>query len=145
MKLSPRQLSATPGQWFFIFLLGERIFDQPALMLAIAAVLTLAAAFFLVHPIQTESVTYISSRSELLSTFFYLWLLVYVFWLRKIGFLCSLAVAVRIFRTQVRKPLYSRNHISVRFFISIEGGFRASDTVALLCNLLLGFSDSTIF
>src|SRR5437899_2249960 len=31
-----------------------------------------AAAFFLVHPIQTESVTYVSSRSELLSTFFYL-------------------------------------------------------------------------
>ena len=32
---------------------------------------TLAAAFFLVHPLQTESVTYVSSRSELLSTFFY--------------------------------------------------------------------------
>jgi tetratricopeptide (TPR) repeat protein len=31
-----------------------------------------AAAFFLVHPVQTESVTYVSSRSELLSTFFYL-------------------------------------------------------------------------
>jgi protein O-mannosyl-transferase len=30
-----------------------------------------AAAFFLVHPVQTESVTYISSRSELLSTLFY--------------------------------------------------------------------------
>src|SRR5438093_11129631 len=32
----------------------------------------IAAAFFLVHPIQTESVTYISSRSELLSTMAYL-------------------------------------------------------------------------
>jgi tetratricopeptide (TPR) repeat protein len=32
----------------------------------------LAAAFFLVHPVQTESVTYISSRSELLSTLVYL-------------------------------------------------------------------------
>lgn len=31
-----------------------------------------AAAFFLLHPVQTESVTYISSRSELLSTLFYL-------------------------------------------------------------------------
>src|SRR2546425_2959152 len=32
----------------------------------------LAAAFFLVHPLQTESVTFISSRSELLSTMAYL-------------------------------------------------------------------------
>src|SRR2546426_1383983 len=33
---------------------------------------TLAAIFFLVHPVQTESVTYVSSRSELLSTLFYM-------------------------------------------------------------------------
>ena len=32
----------------------------------------LAAAFFLLHPVQTESVTFISSRSELLSTMAYL-------------------------------------------------------------------------
>ena len=31
----------------------------------------LAAGFFLVHPVQTEAVTYVSSRSELLSTAFY--------------------------------------------------------------------------
>src|SRR5438105_13938124 len=56
----------------------------------------LASAFFLVHPIQTESVTYISSRSELLSTFFYLaGMLVFVLWpLEKVGFICSLAVGV---------------------------------------------------
>jgi protein O-mannosyl-transferase len=60
---------------------------------------TLAAAFFLLHPVQTESVTYISSRSELLSTFFYLaGMLIFVFWPeRKIGFLCSLAVGVAYF------------------------------------------------
>ena len=39
----------------------------------------LAAGFFLLHPVQTESVTYISSRSELLSTiFFSLAILVFV-------------------------------------------------------------------
>ena len=52
----------------------------------------IAAAFFLVHPIQTESVTYISSRSELLSTMTYLcgllsFMLIPV---QKIGFFSSL-------------------------------------------------------
>ena len=57
---------------------------------------TLAAGFFLVHPVQTESVTYISSRSELLSTFFYVAaVLIFVNtpW-QKIGYLLSLVVAV---------------------------------------------------
>src|SRR5205809_1803228 len=59
----------------------------------------LAAAFFLVHPVQTESVTYISSRSELLSTFFYLiGFLIFVWWpVYRIGFLCTLAVGVAYF------------------------------------------------
>jgi tetratricopeptide (TPR) repeat protein len=57
-----------------VFAAGRRIFKQvfaaePDLPNMYAL---LAAAFFLVHPIQTESVTYISSRSELLSTFVYL-------------------------------------------------------------------------
>src|SRR5262245_10081687 len=85
---------------FFIFLLGERIFGLAGLdALRSRQYATLAAAFFLVHPVQTESVTYISSRSELLSTFFYLLgFLIYVFWpTEKIGFLCSLAVAVPYF------------------------------------------------
>ena len=52
----------------------------------------IAAAFFLVHPIQIESVTYISSRSELLSTMTYLcgllsFILIPV---QKIGFFSSL-------------------------------------------------------
>ena len=52
----------------------------------------IAAAFFLVHPIQIESVTYISSRSELLSTMTYLcgllsFMLIPV---QKIGFFSSL-------------------------------------------------------
>src|SRR5438034_1175395 len=55
--------------------------------------------FFLVHPVQTESVTYISSRSELLSTFFYLiGFLIFVWWpVYRIGFLCTLAVGVAYF------------------------------------------------
>ena len=43
-----------------------------------------AAALFLLHPIQTESVTYISSRSELLSTTFYLLgVLAFIHWHRE--------------------------------------------------------------
>src|SRR5205809_5095002 len=59
----------------------------------------LAAAFFLVHPLQTESVTYISSRSELLSTFFYLiGFLTFVLWPKdRAGFYCSLAVGTAYF------------------------------------------------
>jgi protein O-mannosyl-transferase len=59
----------------------------------------LAAAFFLLHPVQTESVTYISSRSELLSTFFYLaGFLIFVLWPRhRVGVVCSLAVGVAYF------------------------------------------------
>jgi tetratricopeptide (TPR) repeat protein len=59
----------------------------------------LAAALFVVHPIQTESVTYISSRSELLSTLFY-GICVLLFIKRddrKIGFVWSLVVLVPFF------------------------------------------------
>ncbi len=56
-----------------IYFFGLRIFNSPSnsgeMNPETAALL--AASFFLVHPVQTESVTYISSRSELLSTFFY--------------------------------------------------------------------------
>src|SRR3989442_344614 len=59
----------------------------------------LAAGFFLVHPVQTESGTYISSRSELLSTFFYLiGFLTFVLWPRdRPGFYCSLAIGTAYF------------------------------------------------
>ncbi len=59
----------------------------------------LAAAFFLVHPVQTESVTYISSRSELLSTSFYLLgFFLFVMWPEKrIGFFLSCLVGVAFF------------------------------------------------
>src|SRR4051812_11694612 len=83
-----------------VFFVAERIFSRtdidPGRSRQFA---TLAAAFFLVPPVQTESVTYISSRSELLSTFFYLvGFLIYVFWPpQRIGFICSLAVAVPYF------------------------------------------------
>src|SRR5437870_8963133 len=80
-----------------IFLLGERIFGLVGLDAPRSRqYATFAAAFFLVHPVQTEAVTYISSRSELLSSFFYLaGFLTFVRWPGpKVGFLCSLAVAV---------------------------------------------------
>jgi protein O-mannosyl-transferase len=83
-----------------IFFIAERIFSHTELDPARSRqYATLAAAFFLVHPVQTESVTYVSSRSELLSTFFYLTgFLIYIFWPKeRIGFICSLVVAVPYF------------------------------------------------
>ena len=80
-----------------VFLIAERAFRHVENDLARCRIYAaLAAAFFLVHPVQTEAVTYISSRSELLSSFFYLaGLLTFVRWPGpKVGFLCSLAVAV---------------------------------------------------
>ena len=58
----------------------------------------LSASFFLLHPIQTESVTYISSRSELLSTFFYLtgFLVFIKFPENKIGLLASVPITILI-------------------------------------------------
>ena len=83
-----------------VFVLAEHVFrklDDDQLRSRTCA--ALASAFFLLHPVQTESVTYISSRSELLSTFFYLaGLLVFVLWPeRRIGFVSSLAVGVIYF------------------------------------------------
>jgi len=83
-----------------IFLVAERIIGRietsPRRSRVYAA---LAAALFLLHPVQTESVTYVSSRSELLSTFFYLLgFLTFVCWpVQRVGLLCSLAVAVPYF------------------------------------------------
>jgi tetratricopeptide (TPR) repeat protein len=85
---------------FLLFAIGSRIFGytetNPTRRDIYAA---LAASFFLVHPVQTESVTYISSRSELLSTLFYLaGLFVFICWpVRRIGFLCSLVVGILYF------------------------------------------------
>ena len=59
----------------------------------------LAAVFFIVHPVQTESVTYVSSRSELLSTFIYLlaFLLFVKMPERRLGFFASLPVLVLMY------------------------------------------------
>src|SRR5213593_4041592 len=83
-----------------VFFIGRNIFARVRSdETSVRMYAMLAAAFFLLHPVQTESVTYISSRSELLSTFFYLaGLLVFVLWPeRRIGFVCSLAVGVIYF------------------------------------------------
>src|SRR5688572_6859047 len=73
-----------------VFALGQRVFRVLGFSTdRCQQYAGLAAAFFLLHPVQTESVTYISSRSELLSTLFYLaGFLIYVFWpQQRIGFL----------------------------------------------------------
>jgi hypothetical protein len=77
---------------WLVFLLGQHLLQKRSYAM-------LAAALFLLHPVQTESVTYISTRSELLSTLFYLaGLLVFMRWPRmQVGFLCSVAVAALYF------------------------------------------------
>ena len=84
-----------------IFSIGRRIFRGlgPSPVATSRMYAALAAAFFLLHPVQTESVTYISSRSELLSTFFYLiGFLTFVLWPKdRAGFYCSLAVGTAYF------------------------------------------------
>jgi tetratricopeptide (TPR) repeat protein len=84
-----------------VFLIAVHILRRSGAATAAAAHTygLLAAAFFLVHPVQTESVTYISSRSELLSAFFY-GLATLIFIKRdpdRIGFLWSVVVAVPFF------------------------------------------------
>lgn len=85
---------------FLILLIAERAFRQINTDERLSRVFAgLAAAFFLVHPVQTESVTYISSRSEILSTNFYLLaFLVFVMWPEKrIGFVLSCLVGLIFF------------------------------------------------
>jgi len=82
-----------------IFLIASRLFGLLLLDKArCRAYAALGAAFFLLHPVQTESVTYISSRSELLSTSFYLaGFLIFMLWPKDRGFYCSLAVGITYF------------------------------------------------
>jgi tetratricopeptide (TPR) repeat protein len=78
-----------------IYVLATEIFSRASTRLPTNVLAFFASAFFLVHPVQTESVTYISSRSELLSTLFYI-LAVLLFVRRrpeKIGFAFSLIIA----------------------------------------------------
>jgi tetratricopeptide (TPR) repeat protein len=79
-----------------IFLIAERLFDRGGVNFQSRIGAALAAGLFLVHPVQTESVTYISSRSELLSTCFYLiGLMLFILWPdRRAGFLLSLIIVV---------------------------------------------------
>jgi tetratricopeptide (TPR) repeat protein len=80
-----------------LFFVAENVFRRVLADLRLSRLYAVGAAlFFLVHPLQTESVTYISSRSELLSTLLYLAAFL-VFVSRpeaRIGFLLSLLVAV---------------------------------------------------
>ncbi len=80
-----------------LFFVGEHILSRATADSRHSRLLAfVAAGFFLLHPVQTESVTYISSRSELLSLMFYLvGFLLFIKWPeRKVGFLLSLLVAV---------------------------------------------------
>jgi tetratricopeptide (TPR) repeat protein len=78
-----------------IYILAKKILSRASTPFPANVLAFLASAFFLVHPVQTESVTYISSRSELLSTFFYI--LAVLLFVRKrpekIGFGFSLIIA----------------------------------------------------
>ena len=82
---------------YFIALATFKRFDPDVRQCSVYSLL--AAAFFVLHPIQTESVTYISSRSELLSTAFYLIaFLTFIRWPeQKIGFLLSVITAIPFF------------------------------------------------
>jgi tetratricopeptide (TPR) repeat protein len=85
---------------FLVLLMAEQIFRTLGAELRHARIqAALAASFFLIHPVQTEAVTYISSRSELLSAFFYFCgFLIFIRWPgRRRGFLCSLTVCVFYF------------------------------------------------
>ena len=80
---------------FLIFFIAKHIFRR-ATSDNIHTVLCafFAAAVFLLHPVQTESVTYISSRSEVLSTLFYAgaFLIFIKVPNEKVGFFLSLVV-----------------------------------------------------
>ena len=82
-----------------VFWLALCIFRQTGLVERFArASGFFAAGFFLVHPVQTESVTYISSRSELLAGFFYLiGMLLFMKWPYRRGFLLFLIMAIVFF------------------------------------------------
>src|SRR5438093_6457356 len=78
-----------------IYLLAKEIFSRVSSELPVEGLALLASLLFVVHPVQTESVTYISSRSELLSTSLYI-VAVLLFVRRrpdKIGFVFSLLIA----------------------------------------------------
>ena len=80
-----------------VFLIARIIFSKTGVSDPLSQWMAgLAAGLFLVHPLQTESVTYISSRSELLSTFFYaLAVFLFVRWPeRRIGFGLAIAISV---------------------------------------------------
>jgi tetratricopeptide (TPR) repeat protein len=79
-----------------VFFIARRIFLKAGVSFSnVDWAAGLSAAFFLLHPVQTESVTYVSSRSELLSTFFYAAaLLIFIRWPEpKIGFLLAIILS----------------------------------------------------
>ena len=110
-----------------VFMLGMHIFrrigqeEEAARMYA-----TFAAAFFLVHPVQTESVTYISSRSELLSGLFFIaGFLVYTVWPWRKGFLLGLAVAVPFLAGMLSKETVIALPVAlVAYELVFSGGLR---------------------
>jgi protein O-mannosyl-transferase len=85
------------GNAILLYFIAKQMFSQLGLNSDRVPVYSvLSASFFLAHPIQTESVSYISSRSELLSTSFYL--VAFLLFVRrsgkKVGFLFALLLGV---------------------------------------------------
>src|SRR5690242_5243603 len=78
-----------------VFAIARRIYLKLELSSDASTYAIIAAGFFLVHPIQTEAVTYITERSELVSKLVYLsWLLFFMTLPEnKIGILASLPVS----------------------------------------------------
>ena len=107
---------------FLIYLLAHRIFRRHGSFSAPQIAALLAASIFLVHPVQTESVTYISSRSELLSTFFY-------------------TLAVLLFSRKAPDRIGFRFSLLIALFFFL--GMRAKETVISLPAALLSWAVSS--
>ena len=100
---------------------------------------TLAAGFFLVHPVQTEAVTYVSSRSALLSTLFYIGaLLIFIKTpTRKIGFLPEPGSGIRIL------PRYRVERDGLSHYPRCCSPTTSSSSPVLLCGRCLRVGGST--
>ncbi len=113
-----------------ILFLAKQIFQRTGIDESRAATFAImAAVFFVAHPVQTESVTYISSRSELVSTFFYLVALLLFVKVpdHRVGFFLSLVIGAVMYmgllskETAISLPAVL---VAYDFLFRSEGRFR---------------------